>query len=183
MLQNKPLLLSIIGLLALIRFVLLPLHQHQQVLYQQLESLNKRLQRSEALVQQQQQLQLLQSEQKQQLTVLLQPFPKVSSSSQYRLQLQQQLQQLAAGHGAAVTFFDWLSDAPLQVFNIQRARISLRITGPAANVMQAHAMIEQQYPHFIQRDLRGSWRGSLTPQSEVELTLLFEADYQLAEAS
>ncbi|MEH8015825.1 hypothetical protein MN202_01150 [Rheinheimera muenzenbergensis] len=183
MLQNKSLLIGTIVVLALLRFVLLPLQQHQQELYQQLEGLNKRFQRSEALLQQQQQLQLLQAEQQQQLTQLLLPFPKVSSSSQYRLQLQQQLQQLAAAQGAAVTFFDWLSETPLQVFNLHRGRISLRIKGPAAKVMLVHALIEQQYPHFIQRDIRGSWRGSLTAQSEVELTLLFEADYQLAEAS
>lgn len=182
MLQNKPLLLGIVALLLFVRFVAVPLQQHQQALHQQLDALTKRLQRSEALLQQQQQLELHQAEQQQQLSQILKPFPVVSSSSQYRLQLQQQLQQLAAAQGASVTFFDWLSDTPLQVFNMQRGRISLRIKGTAANVMLLQAQIEQQFPHFMLRDLRSSWRGDLNQRSEIELTLLFEADYRLQEA-
>ena len=92
MLRNKPLLLTILAILVLARFVLVPLQQQQQAQYQQLDALTKRLQRSEALLQQKQKLALLQTEQQQYLNQLLQPFPVVANSSQYRLQLQQQLQ-------------------------------------------------------------------------------------------
>ena len=183
MLRNKPLLLAILAILVLARFVLVPLQQQQQAQYQQLDALTKRLQRSEALLEQKQTLESLQAEQQQQLSQLLQPFPLVANSSQYRLQLQQQLQKLAAAQGVSVTFFDWLSDTPLQVFNLQRGRVSLRIKGTAANVMQLHTQIEQQFPHFMLRDLRSSWRGDLNQFSEIELTLLFEADYRLQGAS
>ena len=182
MLQNKPLLLAIVAVLALLRFVVVPLQQQQQDLYQQLEVLSKRLQRSESLLQQQEQLQSSYTAAQQQLEKLLQPFPVVASGSQYRLTLQQQLQQLASANNASVTFFDWVSDTPLPVFNLQRGRVTLRIRGTAANVMQLHAQIEQQFPHFISRDTRSSWRGSLTPQTDVELTLLFEVDYRVQEA-
>jgi hypothetical protein len=33
------------------------------------------------------------------------------------------------------------------------------------------------------RDIKASWRGALNQHSEIELTLLFEADYLLQEAS
>lgn len=183
MLQNKQLLLAIVAILALLRFVVVPLQQHQQDLYQQLDALTKRLQRSEALVQQQEQFQSSYTAAQQQLEELLLPFPVVAGSSQYRLALQQQLQQLASANNAAVTFFDWVSDTPLPVFDLQRGRVTLRIKGTAANVMQLHSQIEQKFPHFISRDIRSSWRGSLTPQTDVELTLLFELDYRIQEAS
>ncbi|WP_134053933.1 hypothetical protein [Rheinheimera aquimaris] len=183
MLRNKPLLLTILAILVLARFVLVPLQQQQQAQYQQLDALTKRLQRSEALLQQKQKLELLQTEQQQYLDQLLQPFPVAANSSQYRLQLQQQLQKLATAQGASVTFFDWLSDTPLQVFNLQRSRVSLRVKGTAANVMLLHTQIEQQFPHFMFRDIKASWRGVLNQQSEIELTLLFEADYLLQEVS
>ena len=56
MLRNKPLLLTILAILVLARFVLVPLQQQQQAQYQQLDALTKRLQRSEALLQQKQKL-------------------------------------------------------------------------------------------------------------------------------
>lgn len=182
MLQNKPLMLGIVALLVFLRFVLVPWQAYQEELHQQLDALSKRLQRSEALLSQQQQLNESQAQLQQQLTTLLQPFPAVEAAAQYRLQLQQQLQQLAAEHQVSVTFFDWLSDTPLNVFNLQRARINLRLQGNAASVMAVHLLLEQRYTHFIIRDLRGSWRGAISPDSQVEFTLLIEADYRQQDA-
>lgn len=179
MLQNKPLLLGLIAVLAFIRFAVLPWHDYQQSQYQQLAAVSKRLQRSEALLQQQQQLLQWQQQQQQQLDALLAPYPLVSSAADYRLQLQQQLQQLSAGNNVSVTYFDWLSDTPLEVFDLIRGRMSLRLQGPAGNIMQVHSQLEQQFSHFILRDIKGSWRGELSPQSDIELSLLIEADYRL----
>jgi hypothetical protein len=182
-LQNKPLLIGLIAFLVVIKFVLLPLQQKQQDVYQQLDSLTKRVQRSEALIAQQQELLQWKDRQQQQLQTLLAPFPVVNNATQYRLQLQQQMQLLAAEHKVSVTFFDWLSDSPLEVFNLYRGRVSLRIEGSAANVMRWHGQLEQQFPQFILRDIRGNWRDVLTADSRIELNLLIEVDYQLQEGA
>lgn len=182
MLRNKTALISLVIVLVVIKFGLLPLQQAQQDLHQQLTGLDKRLQRSQNLLQQTDTLQQWQSSQQQQLQQLLQPFPQVASAAQYRLLLQQQLQQLAAANNVSVTFFDWLTDTPLGVFSLQRGRISLRLEGDAANIMLLHLKLEQQFPHFVLRDIRASWRGALSPGSRIELTLLIEADYRVVEA-
>lgn len=182
MLQNKPLLIALVALLAVVKFVLLPLQQQQQALYQQLESSTKRVQRSEALLAEKETLLQWQSRQQQELQQLLQPFPLVDSAAQYRLQLQQQLQQLAAANQVSVTFFDWLTDTPLQVFNLQRSRISWRVEGDASKVMQLHLQLEQQFPQFMLRDVKATWRGDLSHSSRIELNLLIEIDYKLQEA-
>jgi hypothetical protein len=182
MLQNKTLLLALLAVLVFIRFGIVPWHAYQQQQYQQLDAVTKRLQRSQALLQQQQQLQQWQAQQQQEVSALLAPYPMVSSASDYRLQLQQQLQQLAAANSVSVTFFDWLSDTPLQVFNLVRGRISLRLQGPAGNIMLVHSLIEQQFSHFNLRDIKANWRADLNAQSDVELSLLIEADYCLQEA-
>lgn len=181
MLQNKPFWLGLVLLLAGIKFVLLPLIQLQQDNYNELEGLSKRVQRSEALLADKDQLQQWQVTQQQQQQQLMLPFPVVDGATQYRLVLQQQLQQLAAENGVSVTFFDWLTDTPLQVFNLQRGRLSWRVEGDASQIMQLHVQLEQQFPHFILRDVKASWRGDLNPGSRIELNLLIEVDYKLQE--
>ena len=181
--RNKIILLSLVVILMVIKFGLLPLQQARQDVHQQLIGLDKRLQRSQALLEQQDVLQQWQSNQQQQLQQLLQPFPQVTSAAQYRLELQQQLQQLAAANNVSVTFFDWLTDTPLGVFDLQRGRIALRLEGDAGSIMQLHLKLEQQFPHFLLRDIRASWRGELAPGIRIELSLLIEADYQIAEAA
>lgn len=180
--RNKVILLSLVGVLLVIKFVLLPLQQTQQDMYTQLEGLNKRLERSQALLAEKETLKQWQSTQQQQLQKLLQPYPEVANASQYRLTLQQQLQQLAAENQVSVTFFDWLTDTSLEVFNLQRGRISLRLEGDASRIMQLHLQLEQQFPHFLLRDIRATWRGGLERGSRIELNLLLETDYKLAEA-
>lgn len=182
MLQNKKL-IAVVVLLVIIKFVLLPLQQKQQELHQQLDSLVKRVQRSEALVQEKDTLQKWAITQEQELTQLLQPFPVVDNAAQYRLTLQQQLQQLAVEHQVAVTFFDWLSDTTLNIFEMQRSRISLRVEGEAAAIMLWHAKLEQRFPQLVVRDVRATWPQQLTQNSRVEVNLLIEVDYQLKDES
>lgn len=182
MLQNKIALISLVVVLVVIKFVLLPLQQAQQAQQQQLAGLNKRLERSQALLEQKDLLQQWQATQQQQVQTLLRPFPVVAGSGPYRLALQQQLQQLAAEHNVSVTFFDWLTDTPLEVFNMQRGRLSLRLEGGASRIMQLHLALEQQFPHFLLRDVRATWRGDLNRGSRIELNLLLDVDYRLQEA-
>ena len=166
--RNKLILIAVMTTLLLIKFVLLPLQQKQQDLHQELTVVSKQLQRSKALVEQE-------------LQKLLQSFPEVVSTSQYRLALQQQFQKLALDNAVSVTFFDWLTDTPLDAFNIHRGRVSLRVDGNASKVMQLHLMLEQ-FPHFSLRDIRASWRGDLSRDRRIELNLLIEVDYRLPEA-
>lgn len=182
MLRNKAALIGLVLILVVIKFILLPLQQAQQNLHQELAGLNKRLHRSQALVEQKDMLQQWQSTQQQELQTLLQPFPEVTAAAKYRLTLQQQLQQVAAENQVSVTFFDWLTDTPLEVFDLHRGRISLRVEGNASNIMQLHLKLEQQFPHFSMRDIRATWRGELGRASRIELNLLIEVDYRLAEA-
>lgn len=181
MLQNKWL-LAVVGLLAAVKFLFLPLQQLQQEQYQLLDSLTKRVQRSEALLSEQQALQQWASAQEHQLQQLLQPFNQVDNAAQYRLMLQQQLQQLASSYDVTITLFNWVSDTPLSVFNLHRGRVTLQLEGEAANIMQMHLQLEQRYPQFISKDLKANWRGELSNKSRIELQLLLEVDYLLAGA-
>ena len=182
MLRNKIALISLVVILVVIKFILLPLQQTQQDMHTQLEGLNKRLLRSQALLAEKDTLLQWQSTQQQQLQKLLLPYPEVTNAAQYRLTLQQQLQQLAADNRVSVTFFDWLTDTPLDVFNLHRGRISLRVEGDAGSIMQLHLKLEQQFPHFSLRDVRATWRGGLERGSRIELNLQLEVDYKLAGA-
>lgn len=181
MLQNKWL-LAVVALLAIVKFLLLPLRQMQQEQYQLLDSLTKRVQRSHALLSEQEPMKQWASEQQLQLQLLLQPFVSVDNAAQYRLTLQQQLQQLATSHGVTIMLFNWVSDTPLAVFDLHRGRVNLQLEGEAAHIMQMHLQLERQYPQFISRDLKANWRGDLSNKSRVELQLLLEVDYQLAGA-
>lgn len=181
--RNKLILIGILGSLLLIKFVFLPLSEMQQDLHQQLTVLNKQLQRSKALLEEQSVLQEWQESQSSRLESLLQPLPEVSSASQYRLSLQQEIQQLAAEKQVSVTFFDWLTDLPLDAFNVHRGKVSLRVEGRASQVMQLHVELEKRFLHFSIRDIRASWRGALDQERRIELNFLIDVDYKLPEAA
>ncbi len=179
MLNNKPLLIGIILLLAALRFLIVPWMDYQDEQKQQLETLTKRLVRSEALLEFKDQL----YQQKDQQDIVVGQFTdqleQSTSVQQYQLELQQRLQQLIETRNAKMELFDWLSDSDLKAFSMHRARINLRFTGQLSDVIALHLMIEQQYPHAQILDLNTSWTGDLTKGRNLNVTMLIEADYRV----
>jgi hypothetical protein len=179
MLNNKPLLLGIILLLAGLRFIIVPWMDYQDEQKQQLETLTKRLVRSEALVEFRTEL----TEQKQlqdtAVTRLLADLQQSPSTEQYQLEFQQQMQQLLESNNVSLLLFDWLSDTDLKAFNAHRARVSLRFEGTIADIVKTHLLLEQKYPSLLIRDLNTSWRGGLSKESRVAVTMMLESDYRV----
>lgn len=179
MLNNKPLLLGIILLLAGLRFIIVPWMDYQDEQKQQLETLTKRLVRSEALVEFRTEL----TEQKQlqdtAVSKLLTGLQQSPSTEQYQLEFQQQMQQLLESNKVSLLLFDWLSDTDLKTFNVHRARINLRFEGTIADIVKTHLVLEQNYPSLLIRDLNTSWRGGLSKESRVTVTMMLESDYRV----
>ncbi len=179
MLNNKPLLIGIILLLAALKFLIVPWMDYQDEQKQQLETLTKRLVRSEALLEFKDQLYQQKDKQDTAVAQFTDKLEQSVSVQQYQLEFQQRLQQLIETKNAKLELFDWLSDADLKAFNIHRARINLRFTGQLSDVMAIHLMIEQQFPYAQILDLNTSWVGDLTKGRNLSVTMLIEADYQV----
>lgn len=179
MLNNKPLLIGIVLLLAALRFLIVPWMDYQDEQRQQLETLTKRLVRSEALLEFKEQL--YQQKDKQDIVVakFTGKLEQSASVQQYQLELQQRLQQLIENKNAKLELFDWLSDSDLKALNMHRARINLRFTGQLSDVIGIHLMIEQQFPFAQILDLNTSWIGNLGKGRNVTVTMLIEADYRV----
>jgi hypothetical protein len=177
MLNNKPLLLGIILVLAGLRFIIVPWMDLQDEQKQQLETLTKRLVRSQVLVEHRAELNELKDRQDLVVNQLLRGMRTSPSTAEYQLEFQQQMQQLLESNNVNLLLFDWLSDTDLKAFNAHRARVSLRFDGAVADVVKTHLMLEQNYPGLLIRDLNTSWRGGLSKESKITVTMMLESDY------
>ena len=179
MLQNKPLLFSIIAILAGLRFLVWPYLDYADAQHQRLLTLTEREVKSSALLEQKATLENVLHQQHIKTERLLKDIPVTHDTQAYRLGLQTGLQQLAAQQGSQLVFFDWLGETDLAAFDVHRARINIRLKGRISNIVLTHAAIEQQFLHLSVISLTGNWRGELGRASEVELTMVLEADYRL----
>lgn len=181
MLQNKKLLLSIIAALAFLRFVWVPWLAHLEEKQGELQTLTRRVERSITLVQQRELLTENHSHAQNDVSEVLKAFPLVADKGQYALNVQRELQALAEQNQVTISLFDWVSDTPLSVFDLQRGRLTVRLEGEVAHLIQMQSAIERNFSNFIVREFRGSWRTNLTAGAMAEWSMQLDADYRLGE--
>ncbi len=176
MARNK-LLIFVLGLLLVVRFVLVPWLEWQDEQALKLQTLTKQLVRSEALLGAREEVLNQSTTATLRADELKTGLTKTSDPAQYRVEFQQELQSKLDNIKVQLSSFEWMNDQPLGVFALTRGRINLRLQGSLADIVQAHAMLELDYPGVQIRDLRASLQGSINTFSTVELQLMLEMDY------
>lgn len=174
--RNK-LLLSILALLLFLRFVMVPWIEWQDEQSVQLQTLTKRLVRSESLLAVRGDVVNQFETAKQKAIELKQGLGETTDPTQYRVDFQEKLQAKLDATQVQLSSFEWLSDQDVGAFAIKRGRVNLRLKGALADIVQAHATLELDYPGLQIKDLRASWQGPLNEYSSVEMQLLIELDY------
>lgn len=123
--------------LAAARFILLPLLEWQADKREQLLVVTQQLERAARLKnsgpEQEQQLQILQHLKAETLSL----YPDASQTTQFRLTMQQQLEQQLTEQGLEVNLFDWLSQQTEQNGSIERHQIRLVVQGQPQLIMTA----------------------------------------------
>lgn len=176
---KKNLLLAVLAILLAVKFVIQPWLEYLEEQKQELQTLTKKLNRSESLLLVQAEVEANEQRLQQVSDQLLQGVASASDAAAYRIQFQQQLQTMMESHNVQLVLFEWLSDAELHSFSVSRGRLSLRLKGNLADVAKAHLAIEVQLPYVHIRDLKANWQGPLQPGQVIELAALAEVDYKV----
>ncbi len=176
--QNKSLIWLLV-LLLVARFVLVPWLEWQDEQLIELQTLNKRLDRSEALLNAKELVSSQAAQAETAVDTLLKGIAVTPAVAEYKISFQQLLQQQLESLQVQLLLFEWNSDRSLEVFDLQRGRINLRIKGAYPNLLRAHAQLEQNFSGLQIRELRASWSEALRASSEVELQLVIDLDYRV----
>ena len=134
---KKNLLVAVLAVLLAIKFVIQPWLTYLDEQKQELQTLTKKLNRSESLLLVETQVQANELKLQQASELLLQSVAKTTDATAYRIQFQQQLQSLMESYNVQLAFFEWLSDSNLNAFSVQRGRLSIRLKGNVADVAKA----------------------------------------------
>ena len=160
-----------------IKFLILPWLEYLESQKQELQTLTKKLTRSEALLIVKEQVVANEQAIRQMSKDLLQGVAVTKDAASYRVEFQQQLQSTVESYGVQLVLFEWLSDEDLSTFSVTRARLSIRLKGSVGDVARANVAIERQMPHVQIKDLKATWQGELQASHQVELAALIDVDY------
>lgn len=174
---NQQKLLVVVLILATIRFVLLPVLEWQAQKREQLQVTSQQLERAIRLKnsapEQESQLAKLQ-----QLTsTALSLYPNANQNTQFRLNIQQQLEQQLTGQGLEVNLFDWLAQQTELNGSIERYQIRMVLQGQPQQIMAAymHVLINKPWLKVqdIQlRNIMGSHQPTTTATIDLEVIAL-----------
>lgn len=170
--NNK--LLWILAVLLLVRFGFEPLWAWQTEQSEQLRLNQQRAERVSLLLSRYASAE----EQQQQLDTLKkasQQFPH-SSHTQYRLELQQQLQQLFTEKGVQMELFDWVAEEQVAQTKLYKAVVQMRWIGNTSQVVAAHSSIDTT-PNMRVTNMTPTWFEALRPDTELKTSVELEVYY------
>lgn len=178
MLQNKPLLIAIILLLASLQFVWFPWYDAQQAQIQELSTLLSRQQKTERLLEQKDQVQVelaqLQKVYAEQRALLLSGEEEQSFS----LGLQQDFNKKVAAHNLQLEFFNWGEQVPEPVSALQRGLFTFRVSGALSDIVVFGHQLELQLGLKVV-SMNFDWRGNLALDKKTNVTFNVELLYQV----
>ncbi len=79
-------------------------------------------------------------------------FPTPADPQSYRLQVQQQVNQIAASVGLKVSLFDWMVDGELPESGLSYGRVRIRFDGPLRDLVRVHGEFEGQLQNAVVRE-------------------------------
>ena len=147
-------LLVLAGVLAALRFAVVPWMQQQVEQRQQLEVLTKRLDRSVSVVQNAEAMQAARGKVVEVTEASRAPFPAVDSKDRFRLDTQRRLAGIAQRGGVEVTVFDWVVDGEAPQAGMAYGRVNARLSGPLDSLIAVHGAIEADMPFAAVREVK-----------------------------
>lgn len=180
--QNKrQILIGLVIVLALLQFVVKPAWHKQQQLHANLLGQHQQWQRFNRVLRNEASLYAADTELNQQLSELTGYYPVISANAgEFRLTLQQQLQQQLAQYQVDVTLFDWLSQQGASQDQVQIHPARLVLQGGALALMRGYTEVLAAAPgiNVLQFDwqvLPSSGRGAAAPRATLTLLVNFVA--------
>lgn len=147
-------LLIIAASLAAARFILFPLLDWQAEKKAELQTASQQLERVIRLKNAGPAQQQLLQDMQQLKQATLSQYPDASQSTQFRLNMQQQLQQQLTANGLEITLFDWLSQETQQQGQLEQHYLSITLTGQPYQLMQSVNQVVTSQPWLSIREIQ-----------------------------
>jgi len=162
--------------LAAARFLVVPWVQAQGAEREKLEALTLRLDRSQAVVHNSEDIRAAQQQLAKEVEAIHGRFPSAPDADGYRLQAQRKINALAAASGVQVTLFDWVLDGDAPEAGLAYGRARFRVEGPLRDLIRMHGQMEGALPNAAVREFRLQAQDAVDGPSDVGASVTFAVD-------
>jgi uncharacterized protein YPO0396 len=177
--MTKQNLLAVLVLLFCVRFGLFPLWDWQDEQKQKLQQAAQHQAKVEHMLSQFSELSQQQQLSEGYAQEAKRLFPQVAEA-EYRLQVQQQIQQIITAQQAQLQVFDWVTVSPVEGSKLLKANVNLRASGSPASVAMLHALLEDM-PNLTMDTVNLTWYGTLNSSAEVTASFDFSVYFSSEE--
>lgn len=178
MLNNKPLLYTLLIILASLQFIWLPWYEAQQSTIDEASVLTAKLAKHEAvqgaadnIVQS---LSQIKTAYEQQMDLLLLGEDEQSFS----IEIQQKISEKIAAFNLQMDFFTWSGQASIADTSVARGQFTVRVTGTLVDVAKFASQLEQQTGLRIV-SMHFDWNGFAAPDKKTNTTFNIEILYRM----
>jgi len=163
--------------LLLVKFALLPLLEWQNVKHDEVSLLSNQWHRTQLLLNDTEHFEDYYQQLHAQKKKVNGHFPQ-ANPDEYRITLQQEMQQMLAANSVEMELFDWVMvEQRGQVFN--RATLTVRVSGDVAAIVKAHAAVDS-FANVQTNSVTLFWPERLQQGTKVTATFDFTVYFQEA---
>jgi hypothetical protein len=155
--------------LGTIQFLLLPWIQFRSELRDEVQALTKRLDRSEAVLNNKDEMQALSQKLQTTSGPILQLIPAPENEEAFRLAMQQRVSSMVGESGSTLSVFDWAFSGEIEGTDMRFVRSRITVAGDVASLAKLQALLDVRFPNAVIRD----W--SLIAEQEVARGQQFKA--------
>ena len=171
----------IAGVLAAIRFILVPWWLWLGESRQTLEVLTKRLDRSVGVIEHRQEIERSAADLRSVLKVLHERFPEAKSVEEFKLSSQQKISAILNESSLRADVFDWVVDRFDDPPRVARVRARIQVAGTVQSLAVLQARLETSMPNLVIRDVRIEPRNPTKAPSSTAASLSLMADLYFRE--
>jgi hypothetical protein len=138
--------------LAAIQFLVVPAVQFRSELRDEVATLTKRLDRSEAVLKNKTQLQETSLRLQSSSAAVLQLIPRPADEDAFRLTTQQSISAMVGETGSTMSVFDWAFGGTVEGTDIRFVRSRMTITGEISSLAKLQALLDARVSNAVIRD-------------------------------
>ena len=180
MTDRVKIMLAVVGVLAALRFLVVPWFGSQATAHDRLFTVTRQLDRAEAVAEAGAELVSQRDALVATVDALASRAPVGVPLNEYRLTVQRQLQSAAEAQNLKLALFEWVLDEQVEGTGLAFGRVRVQLDGPMRRVAAAHVEIEAGMPNVFVRDVRVSisrgGRWSTAARATFELDVFYRPE-------
>jgi hypothetical protein len=186
-LKKHALLLSLMAMLLVAKFIVVPIFAWQQQVVSDIASKQKKLTKVDNLLAEEQGFTQVNQELSEQLSVAEQLFYPYQSSAAFKLAQQQYFEGLVTKHQVDLSTFSWQNMSEDKALQITRYQVQIKLKGNVSNIVTLITELESQAQrievHNFNISLKGQNQQSLGKTRNARVNLRFYVHNQSSQAS